>query len=99
MPVRPGYDLLRLKNLGPQSVAWLVEAGIETRAELERAGAVLAYKIVQHRRPGVNVLLLYALHGALAGEHWASLSPATKARLKAEAAAPLEVRPGNSDGG
>ena len=84
-------DLTTLKNIGPTSAAWLCEAGITSCAELERVGAVMAYLIVRHHRPGVHSLLLFALHGALTDTHWASLDPATKARLRAEAAAPLHV--------
>lgn len=84
-------DLEAMKNLGPTSVAWLCDAGITSRSELERVGAVMAYLIVRHHRPGVNALLLFALHGALTDTHWASLEPETKARLRAEAAEPLQI--------
>lgn len=85
-------ELERLKNLGPTSAAWLNDIGIHTRDDLERMGAVLAYKIVRHRRKrDANVLLLYALEGALRDIPWTDLSPADKARLKAEAAEPLDI--------
>lgn len=89
----PSSDLGSLKNLGPMSVGWLCEAGITSRAELERIGAVMAYLIVRHRRPNVNALLLFALHGALTDTHWAEIDPAAKAQLRAEAAEPLQVGP------
>lgn len=84
-------DLVTLKNIGPASAAWLCEAGITSRAELERVGPVMAYLIVRHHRPGVNVLLLFALHGALTATHWAAIDAETKARLRAEAAEGLRV--------
>lgn len=85
-------DLMSLKNLGPQSVAWLRAAGIDTPAALEEAGAVLAFKIVKHHFPEATVLLLYALHGALTDTHWNALSADEKAALREEAEGVLEVR-------
>jgi DNA transformation protein and related proteins len=84
--------LARLKNLGPASAAWLAEAGIETRAELERIGPVFAYRLVRLRRPEANLLLLWALVGALDGRDWRELGAEEKAALRAEAAIPLETR-------
>lgn len=84
-------DLAALKNLGPKSVAWLCACGITSQAELRRVGAVMAYKIVRHRYPEANALLLFALHGALTGSHWNGLAPATKARLRDESDGELRV--------
>ncbi|MEM8557852.1 MAG: TfoX/Sxy family protein [Bacteroidota bacterium] len=87
-------DLTTLRNLGPASARMLREAGIDNRAELERLGAVLAYKIVRHQRPGVSLNLLWALWGALHDRDWRSLSANEKATLRAEVDEPLQVRPG-----
>ncbi|MEP0547380.1 MAG: TfoX/Sxy family protein [Rhodothermales bacterium] len=87
-------DLGTLKNLGPTSVGWLCACGITSAAELRRVGAVMAYRIVRHRFPATNALLLFALHGALTDTHWNALHPATKARLRAEAAGDLVVGAG-----
>jgi len=84
-------DLTTLKNLGPKSVGWLCDCGITSQAELRRIGAVMAYKIVRHRYPKANALLLFALHGALTNTHWNGLDPATKARLRDEAEGALRV--------
>ncbi len=51
----------------------------------------MAYRIVRHRYPGTNALLLFALHGALTDTHWNGLGPATKSRLQAEAEGELRV--------
>lgn len=89
----PDTPIEKLKNLGPASTVWLREAGFATLADLERAGPVLAYKIVKHRRPAeVNRLLLYALYGALHDVHWNALPRAVKKSLSAEADGDLEVR-------
>ena len=86
-------DLGTLKNLGPASADWLCACGITSAAELKRVGAVMAYRIVRHRFPTTNALLLFALHGALADTHWNALDPAAKAQLRAEAEGPLTVGP------
>ena len=86
--------LVKLKNLGAKSQAWLRDVGLHTRADLEALGPVLAYKIVKHHHPEATLLLLYALYGALHDRHWASLTDEEKFHLAEEAAAPLTVTPG-----
>lgn len=70
-----------LASLGSVSQRWLAEAGIRTRAELERIGSVAAFKKVAAagREPSVN--LLYALEGALLGLRPQRLSAAVKKNL------------------
>ena len=87
-------DLGTLKNLGPTSVGRLCACGITTAEELRRVGVVMAYRIVRHRFPHTNALLLYALHGALTDTHWNGLAPATKERLRAEAEGDLTIDAG-----
>jgi len=78
-------------NLGPKSGAWLAEIGIHTPADLRREGAATAYARVKARHPReASRNLLWALHGALAGERWDRLPATTKARLEAEATAAAE---------
>lgn len=85
-------DVERLKNIGPASAEWLHEAGIHTKADLEEVGAVMAYKVLQHQHPQrVNMLLLYALQGALLDVHWNALPPEMKDQLKQDAREPLTV--------
>ena len=53
---------------------------------------VMAYKVLQHQRPQkVNIMLLYALQGALLDVHWNALPPALKEQLKRDAKEPLTV--------
>ncbi len=81
-----------LKNIGPVTAKWLGDAGIHTRSDLKRAGAVLAYKILQHQRPKqATILLLYALEGALLDVPWTELSTDTKAALRSDAKGTLTV--------
>lgn len=81
----------KLKNIGPQSAGWLRDVGIETEGDLIEAGAVMAYKILQHRFKGVNLLMLYALEGALQNRHYNSFSPEEKEVLKKAASESLDI--------
>lgn len=80
-----------LRNIGPKSLSWLHEIGIHTREDLDAVGAVMAYRIIRHHHPEASLNLLWALVGALTDRHWNALPPEEKARLRAEAAAALEV--------
>lgn len=81
-------SLEALPGLGPKSVLWLREVGIETEAELRSVGAVAAYRRLKHWNPRlVSLNALYGLHAALNGLHWRAVDEETKARLRAEAEA------------
>jgi DNA transformation protein and related proteins len=81
-------ELLQLKNLGMASVNILRAIGINTFADLQRAGAVDVYKRIRARDINVSKVMLYALQGALMDIHWNELAPDLKARLVAEAESP-----------
>ncbi len=70
-----------LKNLGPVSLRWLADAGIRTRADLERVGSVVAFRKVAEagHKPSAN--LLYALEGALLDLRWDLLGEDVKHNL------------------
>jgi len=82
-----------LEVLGPVAQRWLANAGIRTRAELERIGSVAAFKKVAQagHKPSVN--LLYALEGALLDLSWDRLSAEVKQNLleRAGLVAPKKV--------
>ena len=78
-----------LPNLGPKSVLWLAEVGINSVAELREVGAVAAYRRLKHWNPRLVVLnALYAMYAALEDVSWRAVDPDTKARLRSEAAEP-----------
>jgi DNA transformation protein len=54
-----------LEILGPVSQRWLADAGIRTRAQLERSGSVAAFRKVAAAGHAPTANLLYALEGAL----------------------------------
>lgn len=86
--------ITQLRNLGPASARMLESIDITTRADLERVGPVLAYRAVKDIHPGASLNLLYAMHGALAGERWDRLSEEVRAQLKREAEKALQTPPG-----
>lgn len=63
-------DLATLPNLGPKSQVMLADAGIATLDELRRLGAVAAYARVKATSANASLNLLWALEGALSGQHW-----------------------------
>jgi hypothetical protein len=73
-----------LRNLGPTSAAWLREVNVHTRADLQRLGPVLAFRLVRQRQPNASLNLLWALAAALDDRDWRELSNGEKAKLRAE---------------
>jgi DNA transformation protein len=76
----------KLLNLGPVSRRMLKEIGVENRADLERIGSVAAFRAIEKRaRKPANVLLLYALEGALLDLRWDRLPDVVKQDLRRRA--------------
>jgi len=81
----PADDLETLKNLGPVSAARLKAVGIETPDQLRQLGAAEAYLRLKRAYPiETTQVALYAIHGAILGMHWYSLTDEVKARLREE---------------
>ena len=66
----PDVRDVRMKHLGPISAGMLAPAGIETAAEL---GAVDTFPQVSCAGLRSSLNLLYALKGALTGQHWSHI--------------------------
>lgn len=71
-----------LLNLGPSSGFWLREVGIQTIADLERVGPVLAFQLVRQRNPAATLTWLWAMAAGLKGIDLQELSEAEKQRLR-----------------
>ncbi len=82
----PISEIACLRNLGPKSEAWLNAVGVFTRDDLERVGAVVAFKLVQQHDFAPSINLLSAIEGALRDIHWTDLSPEVRDRLRAAVA-------------
>jgi hypothetical protein len=81
--------LRQLRNLGPRSEEMLAAAGIDTPEELDRLGAVEAYRravAAGWSHPSLN--LLWALEGALLDVDWRELPMGRREELLAELGAP-----------
>jgi len=72
-----------LPNFGPKSQKMLANAGIHTIEQLRELGAVCAY--VQVKQFGkVSLNLLWAIEGALSGQHWQVVARHERLRLLLE---------------
>lgn len=71
-----------LRNLGPANAAWLREIGITTVGELERIGAVVAYRLVKKHQVKASLNLLWALAAGLADRDWRDLTDVRKEELR-----------------
>ena len=71
-----------LQGLGPKSEKMLKDAGIDSVETLRALGAIRAFIQVSKaskKKPSLN--LLYALVGALEGEHWITIAKQQKSQL------------------
>ena len=78
-------ELSKLKGLGAKSEKCLNEIGIESKADLEKIGAVRAFIKLKNEcstKPSLN--FLYAMVGALENEHWVNIAKSEKGRLLME---------------
>lgn len=80
-------QLKDLPGLGPKSQQMLVEAGIDSVDTLKHLGAIAAFMQVKRYQAeldppkNASLNLLYALVGAIEGEHWLSVAQEQKAQL------------------
>ena len=79
-------ELEGMRNLGPVSAARLRAVGIASSEDLKRAGAIEAYIRLKRAFPAIRETALYALHGAVTGVRWYTLSDEIKAALRDAAA-------------
>jgi DNA transformation protein len=66
----PGPLLRDLKNLGPKSEAALARVGIVTPEEFCAVDPFDVYVRLKVQVPGTSLVVLYALIGAIEGQHW-----------------------------
>lgn len=72
-----------LKNIGPKTLTWLREVGVESLEDLEALGVVETYKRLKRAFPDrVSLNALWGLQGALLNIHWNALPPDMKEELK-----------------
>jgi DNA-3-methyladenine glycosylase I len=86
------HDLSALPNLGPHVSRWLADIGVRTRRDLEKLGAVQAYRSLRERGHPARLNLVYAIEGALRGIARDRLPLALKTELKARVAEAMKPR-------
>jgi DNA transformation protein and related proteins len=72
----------KLANLGPQTARWLEEVGIQTRADLERAGSVRVFKKLRAAGFEPSLEVVWALEGALLDVRGDRLPAEVRERLR-----------------
>jgi DNA transformation protein and related proteins len=68
-------------GLGPRSEEMLASAGITTAEELRALGAIQAFLAVKRAGQPASLNLLWALEGALTGQHWKDVARVDRTRL------------------
>lgn len=63
-------DLASLPGLGPKSQAMLAAAGARSVEQMRQLGAVRVFLMVRRAGLQPSLNLLWALEGALTGQHW-----------------------------
>jgi DNA transformation protein len=76
--------LAGLPNFGLKSQQMLEQAGIETFEQLRELGAVRAYLQVKRGGSSASLNLLWAIEGALTGQHWRAVASNERLRLLME---------------
>jgi DNA transformation protein len=87
-------NIAGLPNLGPKSQQMLAQADIHTLEQLRGLGAVRAYVRVKRSGACSSLNLLWAMEGALTGQHWQAVAKHDRLRLLLE----LEIAEGRSTG-
>jgi DNA transformation protein and related proteins len=80
-----GTPIEEVRNVGAASARWLRQAGIASKAELQRFGAVLAYRRVKQLQPRTSLNLLWALAAGLSDRDWRELTEEEKLQLRQQA--------------
>ncbi|MFH0935090.1 MAG: TfoX/Sxy family protein [Pseudomonadota bacterium] len=77
-------NIANLQNFGPKSQQMLAQAGIHTFEQLQALGAVRAYVQVKRSGNNASLNLLWAMEGALSGQHWQVVAKHERLRLLLE---------------
>ena len=76
-------ELTSMRNIGRELARKLTAAGVDSPEKLAEAGAKEAFFRMKTLYPGVCLVHLYALEGAVRDVDFNALPPETKADLKA----------------
>ncbi|GJQ63948.1 MAG: hypothetical protein SCALA702_30010 [Melioribacteraceae bacterium] len=73
---------MKLKNIGEVSAKMLVEIDVHNRGDIEKLGPATIYHILKAQGYNVNIMMVYALYGALKNKHYIEISEAEKDELQ-----------------
>ena len=75
-------ELAALKNLGEKTALWLVDAGVRSRSEMAKLGAIEVCKRMLLAGHPVSLVAAYAIEGALTDTHWNQIPPQKKLEVQ-----------------
>ena len=75
-------QLAALKNLGEKTAQWLLDAGIRTKSELAKLGAIEVCRRMLMAGHPVSVVAAYAIEGALTDTPWNEIPASKKLELQ-----------------
>lgn len=76
--------LQSMKNLGKTSAQWLNAVGIHSIGDLQRVGAINAYRAVKNRGFPATKVLMYAIEAALEDRCWREITTERKELLNSQ---------------
>jgi hypothetical protein len=84
---------VKLRNIGPKSMAWLRQTGVRSLDDLKAVGALAAFVRVKRAgfKPSLN--LLYALEGAILDCHWQDVPEERRSQLILDAGEAVALLP------
>lgn len=77
-------ELLKLKNIGEVSAKMLNEIDVFTRDDIVKLGPATIFHILKAQGFNVNLMMVYALEGAITNRHFNDIPHADKERLRKE---------------
>ena len=75
-------ELAALKNLGEKTALWLVDAGVRSRSEMAKLGAIEVCRRMLLAGHPVSLVAAYAIEGALTDTHWNQIPPQKKLEVQ-----------------
>lgn len=75
-------ELAAMKNLGEKTALWLVDAGVRSRGDMARLGAIEVCRRMLLAGHPVSLVAAYAIEGALTDTHWNQIPAAKKLEIQ-----------------
>ena len=77
--------IIELRNIDPAIAQWLHEVGIDSADQLREIGAARAYRTMRAWRPwSAELIVLWALEGAINDVDWIDVTPERRLALRRE---------------